>query len=276
MIEAPTTPTGSLRTFFVVWAGQLVSVLGTTMSAFAVQIWIYTETGSVTNLALVSLAFALPATLVSPFAGALVDRWDRRIVMIASDGITGLATLAIAALYVTDHLALWHVFVLVTIGSVGNAFQAPAWMASIPLLVPKAHLGRANGLVQFNDGVSLVMAPALAGVVLVVWGLGGMLLIDVATFLVAVGTLLIVRFPRPDRTRPTTPGRCAATPSPDGNYVRERPACSACSGCTPGSTSRWRSSTCSSSPWWSPSPPRRRPVECCRPPDSAPSSARWR
>lgn len=222
MIEAPPTPTGSLRTFFVVWGGQLVSVLGTTMSGFGFQIWIYTETGSVTNLALMSLAFALPATLISPFAGALVDRWDRRIVMMASDGITGAATLVIAALYLTDHLALWHVFVLVTIGSVGNAFQAPAWMASIPLIVPKAHLGRANGLVQLNEGLSLVMAPALAGIVLVVWGLGGILLIDVATFVFAVGTLLIVRFPRPERDTGHDAGSLLGDAAAGWTYIRER------------------------------------------------------
>lgn len=212
----------SMRTFFVVWFGQLVSILGTTMSAFGFQIWIYVETGSVSNLALLSLAFALPATIISPFAGALVDRWDRRMVMLASDAITGAATMTILALYVTDHLALWHLFVLITISSIGNAFQSPAWMATLPLIVPKAQLGRANGLVQLNDGLSLVLAPVLAGILLVTGGLGVILVIDIATFLFAVATLAVVRFPRPE------PGGIAATGSLVGDavagwrYVRER------------------------------------------------------
>src|SRR3970040_1618340 len=84
---APTIP--GMRTFFTVWGGQLVSVLGTTLTAFGLQIWVYTEIGSVTALAIASLFFALPSTIVAPFAGALVDRWDRRRVMIASDTMAG-------------------------------------------------------------------------------------------------------------------------------------------------------------------------------------------
>lgn len=211
-----------MRAFFTVWAGQLVSVLGTTMTAFGLQIWVFTETGSVTNLALVSLFFALPATVVSPFAGALVDRWDRRTVMLVSDAVAGAATLAIAALYATDSLALWHIYILIGVGSTANAFQNPAWMASIPLLVPKAHLGRANGLVQLNDGLSLVMAPALAGVLLVSSGLGAVLFVDVATFLVGVGTLASIRFPRPERDTGTETSSIMGDAVAGWRYIRER------------------------------------------------------
>src|SRR3972149_4016430 len=210
------TPSTSMRTFFTVWGGQLGSFLGSAMSAFGLQLWVYAETGSVTNLALVALAFALPAVLISPFAGALVDRWDRRKVMLASDAVAGVATLCVAGLYATDSLHLWHIYVLVAVGSMGSAFQAPAWLASIPLLVPKPHLGRANGLVQLNDGLSLVMAPALAGVVLVASGLGAILLIDVATFLFAVGTLAVVRFPRPEGHAATSTGSMLGDAAPGG------------------------------------------------------------
>jgi len=219
---AAVTPSTSMRTFFTVWGGQLVSILGSTMSAFGLQLWVYAETGSVTNLALVALAFALPAVLISPFAGALVDRWDRRKVMLASDAVAGVATLCVAGLYATDSLHLWHIYVLVAVGSMGSAFQAPAWLASIPLLVPKPHLGRANGLVQLNDGLSLVMAPALAGVVLVASGLGAILLIDVATFLFAVGTLAVVRFPRPEGHAATSTGSMLGDAAAGWRYVRER------------------------------------------------------
>src|SRR3989304_800678 len=121
-MTTPTLTNSGLRTFFTVWAGQLVSVTGSTMSAFAVQFWIYSETGSVTNLAMVSLAFSLPSVLVSPFAGALVDRWDRGRVMVASDTVAAVATLALAVLYATDSLELWHVFLAVAVIGLSNAF----------------------------------------------------------------------------------------------------------------------------------------------------------
>ena len=222
-MTAPVATTSGLRTFFTVWAGQLVSVTGSTMSAFAVQFWIYSETGSVTNLAMVSLAFSLPSVLVSPFAGALVDRWDRRRVMFASDTVAAVATLALAVLYATDSLELWHVFLAVAVIGLSNAFQEPAWLASIPLLVPKAHLGRANGLVQLNQGVSLVLAPALAGAVLVTAGLQAVLFIDVATFFVAMIALLIVRFPRPEGHATANTSSLRAEAAVGWRVVRERP-----------------------------------------------------
>lgn len=219
----PTPATSGLRTFFTVWAGQLVSVTGSTMSAFAVQFWIYAETGSVTNLAMVSLAFSLPGVLVSPFAGALVDRWDRRRVMFAADSVAAAATLSLAVLYASDGLELWHVFLVVAVIGLSNAFQEPAWLASISLLVPKAHLGRANGLVQLNQGVSLVLAPALAGAVLVTAGLQAVLFIDVATFLVAMTALAIVRFPRPEGHGTASTGNLRADAALGWRFVRERP-----------------------------------------------------
>jgi MFS family permease len=222
MIDPTTNSAAGMRAFFVVWGGQLVSVLGTTMTAFGLQIWVYAETGSVTNLAFVSLFFALPAIVVSPFAGALVDRWDRRRVMLTADAFAGAATLVIALLYMTDSLALWHIYLLVGLGSVGNAFQAPAWMASIPLLVPKAQLGRANGLVQLNEGLSLVMAPAIAGFLLVTSGLGAVLLVDVVTFLIGVTTLGAVRFPRPERHEETSTGSLLGDAIAGWHYIKDR------------------------------------------------------
>jgi MFS family permease len=221
---APVTPaTTGLRTFFTVWGGQLVSGLGSTMSAFAVQFWVYRETGSVTNLAMIALAFSVPAVVIGPFAGALVDRWDRRLTMLAADVAAAIATLALALLYAADSLEIWHVFLAVAVIGVGGAFQQPAWLASIPLLVPKAHLGRANGLVQLNDGVGLVLAPALAGAVLVTAGLQAVLFIDVATFLVAMITLAMVRFPRPERHEATQAASLWGEAVLGWRFVRERP-----------------------------------------------------
>jgi MFS family permease len=212
----------SMRTFLLVWAGHLVSVTGTALTGFGLQVWIYLETGSVTRLALVSLAYALPAVLLSPFAGVLADRLDRRLAMIAADVLAGFSTVAIAALYFTGSLEIWHIYALSGLGAIGNTLQVPAWMAAIALLVPKKNLGRANGLVMTSDAVSIVVAPAAAGALLATVGLGAVLLVDAATFVVAVATLAVVRFPRPE------PAAAAGAPSmlremADGwRYLRER------------------------------------------------------
>lgn len=186
-----------MRTFLIVWAGQLVSLIGTNLTGFALAIFVYLETGSVTQLSLILFASQVPQLLVTPVAGALVDRWDRRIAMIISDTGAGASTLAIAALLLTDQLEVWHLYPLLGVASVFQAFQWPAYSAATTLLVPKAQYGRAAGMVQLADAVGQVVAPAVAGVVLVVAGLGAVVAIDVATFVVAVATLLAVRFPRP-------------------------------------------------------------------------------
>ncbi len=192
-----TVPT---RAFFMVWTGQLVSVVGSALTGFALQVWVYLETGSVTQLALVSLFLALPAVLLSPVAGALVDRWDRRLAMLGADVTAAVGTLGIALLHMSGNLEIWHIYALVGLGAIGNSIQTPAWMAAVPLLVPKRQLGRANGLVQVSDAVALVSAPAIAGALLATVGLGAVLVADLATFGVAVGTLAAVRFPRPERS----------------------------------------------------------------------------
>jgi len=188
---------GGMRTFFVVWIGQLTSVVGSNLTGFGLAIWMYLETDSVTLLALIMLASTLPGVLLGPFAGALVDRWDRRKVMLTGDTSAGIATLVVVFLLLTDQLELWHIYLMATIGSVANSFQEPAYMASVPLMVPKRHLGRANGLVQMGSAIGTLVAPALAGLLVATTGLWGVLLVDVATFAVAVATLVVVRIPRP-------------------------------------------------------------------------------
>jgi len=196
MTEPETLGHASLRSFFVVWAGQLVSITGTTMLSFGLQIWVYVETGSVTRLAFVALAGTLPAVLLAPVAGSAIDRVDRRLLMLGADTLGGVTTIALFVAFVTGNLEIWHVYVAAVADSIANTFQEPAWQASIPVLVPRDRLARANGLVQLNQGVSIVLAPALAGALLAFSGLGAVLLADAVTFLAGMGTLAAVRFPR--------------------------------------------------------------------------------
>jgi len=162
-------------------------------------VWVFVETGSVTRLAIASLFFTIPQVALAPVAGALVDRWDRRVTMLAADVAAGAATVGVTVLHFGGMLEIWHVYVLVGVGAVANTFQAPAWMASVPLLVPRRHLGRANGMVQASDAVGVIAAPVVAGALLGTVGLGAVLLTDLATFLAAFATLAVVRFPRPVR-----------------------------------------------------------------------------
>lgn len=211
-----------MRRFFIVWSGQLVSVLGTSLTGFGLSVWVFQKTGSVTLLSFVVLGIALPAMILSPFAGALVDRWDRRVTMLVADGVAGVATALLAVAFFTGNLHLWHVYVLVAVGSVGNAFQQPAWMAAVPQLVPKRQLGRASGLVQLNDAVGTLVAPVIAGALLVTAGLGAVLAVDAATFLVGVGTLAAVRFPALETSQQKA-GTITGEVAQGLTYLRQRP-----------------------------------------------------
>jgi MFS family permease len=190
-----------MRTFFVIWSGQLVSTIGSGLTGFALGVWIYQETGSVILFSFNLLAVAVPTLIVSPFAGALVDRWDRRWVMILSDTGAGLATLSIAILFLTDNLTWWSIVIATAFNSAFTSFQWPAYSAVTTLLVPKDQLGRAGGMVQIGDAISQLLAPAAAGVLFVTTGLGGVIAIDFATYLFAVLTLFLVRVPSPERSQ---------------------------------------------------------------------------
>jgi MFS transporter, DHA3 family, macrolide efflux protein len=189
---------GEMRPFSVLWIGQLVSGLGSGLTGFALPVWIYQETGSAEAFGLLFFAATVPALLMSPFAGALVDRWDRKTVLLASDGFSALTSLVIAALVFTGTFQLWHLFVISVLGSAVGTFAGPAFMATMGVMVPRQHFTRASGLMHTSGAVNGILTPLLAGVLVTTIGLGGILLIDFVTFLVAVGTLAAVRIPRPE------------------------------------------------------------------------------
>jgi len=192
--------TKGFRTFLVIWAGQLVSLTGSGLTGFALGVWVYQGTGSVTQFALISLFTALPGILFSPIAGALVDRWDRRLAMILSDTGAGMCTLAVAILLALNRLEVWHIYALMALSSTFSAFQWPAYSAATTMLVPQEQLGRASGLVQLGQAFAQIASPLLAGVLMGVIHIEGVIFIDFATFLVALFTLMAVRIPRPKIT----------------------------------------------------------------------------
>jgi len=196
---ASTAVAGGMRTFSVLALGQFVSLLGSSLTTFALGIWIYQVTKSVSLLSWVILAASLPGVMIAPLAGTIVDRWNRRTVMLLSDLVAGICTVLVAVMVIRGQMHHTHIFVLAIVNSLAGAFQEPAYSASVPLLVPKRHLGRASGFVQLSQGLARIVTPVLAGYLLVASGIGLILLIDVATFLFAVATLAMISIPSPAR-----------------------------------------------------------------------------
>jgi MFS family permease len=188
-----------MQTFLLISFGQLASLIGSGLTRFALGVWVFQTTGSVTQFALLNLFSYLPTIAISPLAGALVDRWDRRWVMILSDSASGLGTVAIALFIYNDGLQIWHIYAVACVSAFFSAFQWPAYAAATTVLVPKQHLSRANGVVQISKGAAKIAAPALSGFLLLTIQLQGIVLIDIITFLFAVGTLLAVKFPKPEK-----------------------------------------------------------------------------
>jgi DHA3 family macrolide efflux protein-like MFS transporter len=193
-------PTG-LFGFTIVWIGQIISVLASSMSQFALTIYVFKETESATALGLMQVFYITPFLLISPIAGVMVDRHNRKLMMMVSDLAAGIATLGILAFQALGILEFWHLYITSVIYGLGMAFQWPAYSAAISTMVPKEQLGRANGMMSLIEAGPGVIAPILAGALLPVIGLTGILLFDVVTFLVAIGTLMIVHVPQPARTQ---------------------------------------------------------------------------
>lgn len=203
-----TQPTNGLRTFFIIWFGQLISLIGSQLTGFALGVWVYDETRSVMWIALTQIALQAPHVILAPLAGVLADRWNRRTAMIVSDLGAGLAVLAAATLYLTGSLEPWMVIPINLLLSAFATLMWPAFSASMTVLVPKEHYGRASGFVQLGEAIPQIAGPALAGALYVGIHLGNMALIDSATYLISVLLLLaFVRIPRPQETEAGREGK---------------------------------------------------------------------
>jgi MFS transporter, DHA3 family, macrolide efflux protein len=173
----------------------LVSLIGTGMTRFALLIWAYQQTGDATTLALLGFFSFGSYVVVSPVAGITIDRFDRRRVMVLSDFGAGLVTITLLALYSGGSLTIWHLYLAQTALGALDAFQVPAYTATTTLLIPRDQYARASGMRSLAISLSEVGAPFAAGALLAVIGLAGVLVIDLVTFVCAMFTLLIVRFP---------------------------------------------------------------------------------
>jgi MFS family permease len=205
-------PSG-MRGFTIVAIGQIISVLASNMTGFGLTIYVFEKTNQATALALMMTFYLAPFLIFSPIAGAMVDRYNRKLMMIISDMTSCIGTIAILILFATDVLEIWHFYIVNVFVGLGNTFQWPAFSAAITTIVPKEQYGRANGLMSLVNAGPGVVAPLLAGALLPIVGLNGILLIDVLTFILAVGAVLIVHVPQPERTEEGEAGK--------GNLIKE-------------------------------------------------------
>ncbi len=195
----PSPPARGMRTFFTIWIGQLISLLGSQLTGFAMGVWVYDQTHSVSLLALVQVSLSLPYVLLSPLAGVFADRWNRRTAMIVSDFGAGLAVLTVGCLYLTGHLQVWMVIPINLWMSTFHTLMWPSFTAATTLLVPKQHYGRASGFTQLGEALPAIAGPAIAGMLYVSIQVGNMALLDFASYVFAVFLMLMfVRIPNPE------------------------------------------------------------------------------
>ncbi len=193
--NAPKRALEGMRGFSVIWAGQLLSLTGSAMTTFGLTVWLWQETGQATAVALHAFFSFAPSLLVGAFAGVVVDRWNRKWVMLLSDIATGLGTLGVFLLLSSGRLEVWHLYALGAWSGAVGAFQVPAFAAAVATLVPKDQYARANGMRSLASSSAQIAAPVLAGVLIAFSGIATILLIDLTTLVLATLALLLVRVP---------------------------------------------------------------------------------
>jgi MFS family permease len=193
--------------FTIIWIGQMFSLLGTAMTGFALAVWAWEVTSQATVLALVGFFNFAPIVLASPIAGAIVDRYSRKKVMILADLFAGLPSVAVLLLYTTGNLQIWQLYITGAIAGTFQAFHFPAYSAAVTMMLPKEQYGRANGMLATAQFASGIFAPIVAALLLITVGLPTVLITDITTFTFAISLLLFVHIPQPATTEAGRKGR---------------------------------------------------------------------
>jgi DHA3 family macrolide efflux protein-like MFS transporter len=192
--------------FLAIWTGQAFSLVGSRVAQFGLVWWLTESTGSATVLATASMVALLPGIVLGPLVGVLVDRWNRRLVMMAADALIALSALWLAALFWSGSVQVWHIYALLLLRSGGEGFHWPAMQASTSLMVPEEHLTRVAGLNQSMNGALNIVGPPLGALLLRWLPFHGLMLVDVGSALLAILPLLFVNVPQPSRG-PVTAGQ---------------------------------------------------------------------
>ena len=186
-----------LKTFLTLWATQSLSQLGSAMTGFALTLWLYQKTGSALQTALLSICSYAPYVVLSIFAGALSDRWDKKKTMLACDTYAACCTLVILFLLKTDLLRPAHLYMLNAVTGLMNTVQQPASEVAMTLITPKKHYQKTSGLTYFSNSLVTILNPILATAVFAFAGMDGVILCDLATFVLAFVVLaLFIKIPQ--------------------------------------------------------------------------------
>lgn len=189
-----------MRTFYTLVLTQTFSLMGSRISSLAMGIWIYGDTGNATPLALVAFFATVPTMLAGFISGVLADRWDRRYVMMLADVGQAVGTVLLLVSVLSGRFELWHLYVVTLIQAIFAIFQGPAFSAAVTMLIADEQRDRANAIQQMSSPAAGIIAPVIAGVIYAAVGLVGAILVDLATFAVAMGVLFVVRIPQPVQT----------------------------------------------------------------------------
>ncbi|WP_329427994.1 amino acid adenylation domain-containing protein [Streptosporangium sp. NBC_01495] len=194
----------SMGRFLTFSAGQQISMIGSALTGWALPLTVLVDSGSVTQFSILAV-LNLAGLLISPLAGAIVDRGDRRRVILLADCASAAIQAVLAGIILFGDLQLWHIYLLVISLSVAGSFQRLAYNSAVPQLVPKHYLGHAIGVTQMAGGVAQLVVPLIAAGLLAWIGLGGIVAIDVASYVFAIAVVLLVRFPDTLPWRPREP-----------------------------------------------------------------------
>jgi len=201
----------SLKPFFILWTGQALSLLGSMSVQFALVWWLTAETGSAAILATATLLGIVPQTVLGPFIGALVDRWNRKRIMLFADAGIAAASLVLVILFALDAATVGTVLAILFVRGIGGAFHSPAMMASTSLMVPEKHLARIQGLNQGLQGGQLIITAPLGALLYGVLPMAGVMAVDVVTALLAIVPLWFIHVPQPQRDGSEAPVGVAST-----------------------------------------------------------------
>jgi DHA3 family macrolide efflux protein-like MFS transporter len=183
------------RRFFIVWTGQAFSLIGSNLVQFALVWWLTVETGSAIVLAVASIMGVLPQVVLTPFAGAYVDRWSRKRVMIIADGLTAAVTVLLMLSFALGTADILQIMIILLARSTLSGFHWTAMQASTTLMVPEVHLARISGLNEAIRGLASIAAPPLGAVLIAVLPMYAVLSVDVLTAAIAIFALVVVNIP---------------------------------------------------------------------------------
>ena len=180
----------SLKPYLLLWSTQSLSALGSAMTGYALILWLYRQSGSALETAMLAICSYAPYVLVSIFAGALSDRWNKKRTMLVCDLLAAVGTVVVLVLLKNGQLAPWHMYVLNAINGLMTTVQQPASDVAATLLVPKKYYQKTSGLRSFSSSLNTILHPVIASALFGFFGMEAVIAVDLATFAIAFVTLL--------------------------------------------------------------------------------------